>query len=46
MLNDLFAQFWTVFDAVTAADWFIPLVASAAFMSVGGLLCYVFRRGL
>lgn len=45
LLTGLFEQFWDVFNSVVAADWFIPLIASAAFFAVSGLLCYVFHRG-
>lgn len=44
VLAGLFGQFWNVFNSVVSSDWFIPLIASAAFFAVGGLLSYVFCR--
>ena len=44
MLNDLFEQFWAVFNAVISQDWFIPLLASAGVFAIGSLFRLCLRR--
>ncbi len=44
MLEDLFDEFWVVFNAVISSDWFIPLIASAGVFALGCIFRLCIRR--
>lgn len=42
MLNSIFTEFWTVFNAVVSAEWFIPIIVAGAVFACACLIRFIF----